>query len=160
MLPMSGKIRYDVDAKIGEGSYSTIYRGVNTKTGALVALKNMRIKKYDAGLPPDVIRELECNKLLKSPYVLELMDYYTKEGGITLVYDYMPSDLAILLNALTKPLLEFQVKALMLMILKGIDYCHKKGIMHRVSINLKFRILNLLIFLLTSMVKSSLEILV
>jgi len=154
---MSGKIKYDVDVKIGEGSYSTIYRGVNTKTGALVALKNMRIKKYDAGLSPDIIRELECNKLLKSLYVLELVDYYTKEGGITLVYDYMPSDLAILLNALTKPLLEFQVKALMLMILKGIDYCHKKGIMHRVNVVLNFRILNLLISLLINMVRSSLE---
>eukprot|EP00826_Nyctotherus_ovalis_P060750 TRINITY_DN8557_c0_g1_i7.p1 TRINITY_DN8557_c0_g1~~TRINITY_DN8557_c0_g1_i7.p1 ORF type:complete len:144 (+),score=28.59 TRINITY_DN8557_c0_g1_i7:76-507(+) len=132
MLPMNGKVRYEVDTKIGEGSYSTIYRGVNTRTGALVALKNMRIKKYEAGLPPDVVRELECNKLLKSDYVLELLDYYTKEGGMTLVYDYMPSDLAILLNALTKPLLEFQVKAAMLMILKGIAYCHQRGIMHRV----------------------------
>ena len=92
MLPMSGKIKYDVDIKIGEGSYSTIYRGVNTKTGALVALKNMRIKKYDDGLPPDVVRELECNKLLKSPHIVQLADYYTKEGGVTLVYDYMPSD--------------------------------------------------------------------
>lgn len=134
MLPMSGKVRYEVDTKIGEGSYSTIYRGVNTKTGALVALKNMRIKKYEAGLPPDVVRELECNKLLKSDYVLELLDYYTKEGGMTLVYDYMPSDLAILLNALTKPLLEFQVKAAMLMILKGLAHCHQRGIMHRVRV--------------------------
>jgi len=133
MFPKSDSKRYERGEKIGEGSYSTIYRGIDTKNGNLVALKRMRIKKYDAGLPPDIIRELECNKLfLKSPYATQLLDYFTKDGGITLVYEYMPSDLTTLLNSLIKPLFEKQVKSIMYMILKSLDFCHSNKIMHRV----------------------------
>ena len=93
----------------------------------------MRIKKYDEGLPADVIRELECGKLLKSPYVVKLLDFFTKEGGIILVYEYMPSDLYTLLTSLTMPLLESQIKAIIWMIVKSVAYCHEHRIMHRVK---------------------------
>ncbi len=32
---MANKKRYETDSKIGEGTYSTIYRGIDTKTGSL-----------------------------------------------------------------------------------------------------------------------------
>jgi serine/threonine protein kinase len=100
--------------------------------GSLVALKKMRIKKYEDGLPSDIIRELECNKLLVSDLLVRLQDYFTKEGTVILVYEYMPSDLHTLLSALTKPLFPAQVKSLLYMLLLSVRYCHNQHIMHRV----------------------------
>eukprot|EP00831_Metopus_contortus_P032927 TRINITY_DN26491_c0_g1_i2.p1 TRINITY_DN26491_c0_g1~~TRINITY_DN26491_c0_g1_i2.p1 ORF type:complete len:312 (-),score=29.20 TRINITY_DN26491_c0_g1_i2:51-986(-) len=91
----------------------------------------MRIKKYDDGLPDHTVRELECAKRVSPEFAVPLLSYFPLDGSIVLVYEYMPSDLNCLLGALVKPLLEGQVKTLMLMLLRGLRHCHAQGLMHR-----------------------------
>ncbi|KFM61377.1 Cyclin-dependent kinase 20, partial [Stegodyphus mimosarum] len=43
----------------------------------------------------------------------------------------MPTDLSILLRDTENPLTESQIKAYLIMLLKGVAYCHSVGIMHR-----------------------------
>ena len=48
-----------------------------------------------------------------------------------LVFEYMLSDLSQVLRNAEKPLTEPQIKAYMLMLLKGVEYCHQNSIIHR-----------------------------
>ena len=45
---------------------SEVYLSSFSRSGRHVALKKMKLKKFEEGLPKDVIRELEALRLLKS----------------------------------------------------------------------------------------------
>jgi serine/threonine protein kinase len=37
--------------KLGEGTFSNVYKGLDTRSGEFVALKQIKIRKADDGLP-------------------------------------------------------------------------------------------------------------
>ena len=51
-----------------------------------------------------------------------------------LVFEYMLSDLSEVIRLAERPLTEAQVKSYMLMLLKGVAFCHENNIMHRVGV--------------------------
>ena len=54
--------------------------------------------------------------------------------GFVLVFEYMLSDLSEVVRNSERPLSEAQIKSYMLMLLKGVAFCHENNIMHRVSV--------------------------
>lgn len=64
--------------------------------------------------------------------IVNLFDVFSYGAGVVLVFEYMPTDLSILLRNTENPLTDSQIKAYLIMLLKGVAYCHKLGIMHRV----------------------------
>lgn len=52
--------------------------------------------------------------------------------GFVLVFEYMLSDLSEVIRNSQRPLTESQVKGYMMMLLKGVAFCHENSIMHRV----------------------------
>jgi serine/threonine protein kinase len=51
--------------KIGEGSYGVVYKAKHRLTGALVALKKIRLESEDEGVPATAIREISLLKELQ-----------------------------------------------------------------------------------------------
>ncbi|XP_072286511.1 cyclin-dependent kinase 20 isoform X2 [Pyxicephalus adspersus] len=51
--------------------------------------------------------------------------------GFVLVFEYMLSDLSEVIRNSDQPLTEAQVKGYMMMLLKGVKFCHENSIMHR-----------------------------
>lgn len=49
-----------------------------------------------------------------------------------LVFEYMLSDLSEVIRNSQRPLTASQVKGYMMMLLKGVAFCHENSIMHRV----------------------------
>ncbi|KAJ3195749.1 Cyclin-dependent kinase 20, partial [Irineochytrium annulatum] len=60
-----------------------------------------------------------------------LREFFPSGAGFVLVFEFMLSDLAEVLRNATQPLTEAQIKAYMLMLLKGVAFCHENDIMHR-----------------------------
>ncbi|XP_023222521.1 cyclin-dependent kinase 20-like [Centruroides sculpturatus] len=96
---------YNVLGRIGEGAHGVVMKARHIANGSVVALK-----------------------------VVELLDVFPHGSGIVLVFEYMPTDLSVLLRDADHPLLESQIKSYMQMLLKGVAYCHSHGILHRVCI--------------------------
>ena len=65
--------------------------------------------------------------------VVKLREVFPHGTGFVLVFEYMPSDLSELIRLAEHPLTEAQVKSYMLMLLKGVAFCHENNIMHRVG---------------------------
>lgn len=63
--------------------------------------------------------------------VVKLIDVFPYGTGFVLVFEYMLSDLSEVLRNSTRPLTEAQIKSYMLMLLKGVAFCHENSIMHR-----------------------------
>ena len=50
---------YRIIAAIGEGTYSQVYKAVDQRTDTSVALKRVKIRKAEEGVPKEFIREVE-----------------------------------------------------------------------------------------------------
>ena len=65
---------------------------------------------------------------------MKLREVFPHGSVIVLVFEFMFSDLSEVIRNFDKPLTEAQIKTYMLMLLKGVAFCHENNIMHRVSV--------------------------
>ena len=66
--------------------------------------------------------------------VVKLREVFPHGSSLVLEFEYMLSDLSEVIRNTDKPLSEGQVKSYMLMLLKGVAFCHENNIMHRVGV--------------------------
>jgi serine/threonine protein kinase len=122
---------YRLVEKIGEGTYGTVFKAVDQRTDMLVAVKKVKIRKADDGLPKEFLREVESLKYLSHPNVIKIYEVFVGRTNINIVYELMELDLEAFINRLNRPLTLLEIKIIMRMILSGLDSMHKMGLMHR-----------------------------
>ncbi|PNT75479.1 hypothetical protein BRADI_1g33217v3 [Brachypodium distachyon] len=129
---------YDQVEKVGQGTYSNVYKARERSTGRVVALKKVR---FDTAEPESVrfmAREMRILRVLDHPNVMGLDGIATSRmhRSIYLVFDFMASDLSRLLLLPSRPnhhppLSLPQIKRYMKQLLEGLHHCHERGILHR-----------------------------
>lgn len=129
-LQPSSHTRYCVLEKVGEGSFSQVFRAVDRQDGQLVALKKVRLRDTRA-LPAGAIREALSLQQLAHPNVLPLHDLYTHGSNLILVLPFLPYSLAGLLGSRDAPLPEAHARSLARMMLQGLAACHAQRLLHR-----------------------------
>ncbi|CAM9258433.1 unnamed protein product [Laminaria digitata] len=79
-----------------------------------------------------LFRELRALQALEEcAHVVRLLDAFPEGSNTVLVLEYMPSDLAKVLDGATCPLGEGHCKAYATMLLRGLAYIHARGLLHR-----------------------------
>lgn len=76
--------------KLGEGTYATVFRGRSKLTGALVALKQIRLEQEE-GAPCTAIREVSLLRNLRHANVVTLHDIVYTDRTLTLVFEFVVS---------------------------------------------------------------------
>eukprot|EP00009_Paramoeba_aestuarina_P006020 CAMPEP_0201510182 /NCGR_PEP_ID=MMETSP0161_2-20130828/2983_1 /ASSEMBLY_ACC=CAM_ASM_000251 /TAXON_ID=180227 /ORGANISM="Neoparamoeba aestuarina, Strain SoJaBio B1-5/56/2" /LENGTH=396 /DNA_ID=CAMNT_0047905323 /DNA_START=227 /DNA_END=1414 /DNA_ORIENTATION=- len=125
---------YEIHEKIGEGTYGHVYKAKHKATKSWVALKQLlNFPEEEDGIPFTSIREIKFLKRLKGyPNVINLLDtFFSEDGKLCLVFDWMEHDLSALLSSLPSPLSLKHVKCYMFQILKGLNEIHSSNLMHR-----------------------------
>ncbi|KAL0754643.1 hypothetical protein Bca101_092311 [Brassica carinata] len=92
--------------KIGQGTYSSVYKARDLETSQIVALKKVRFANMD----PDSVRV---------------------SGSMYLIFEYMEHDLAGLASTPGVKFSEAQIKCYMKQLLHGLEHCHSRGVLHR-----------------------------
>lgn len=123
--------RYQKLEKLGEGSYGIVYKAQNRYTNEIVALKRIRIDIEDRGIPASALREISLLKELVSPYIVRLYDIIYSETKLTLVFEYLDSDLKKFIEDQGGDLDMKTTKALMRQLLYGVGFCHHHRVLHR-----------------------------
>ena len=59
--------RYRIIEKAGEGTHSEVLKAVDQQTGELVALKKIRIRKTEDGMPIEFVREVHSLQRVVHP---------------------------------------------------------------------------------------------
>ncbi|CAG8452407.1 6768_t:CDS:10 [Paraglomus occultum] len=85
--------KYQKIEKLGEGTYGIVYKAQNRDTNEIVALKRIRLDNEEEGVPCTAIREISLLKELKHPNIVRLHDVLHTEKKLTLVFEYLDSDL-------------------------------------------------------------------
>ncbi|KAM4701509.1 cyclin-dependent kinase 18 [Discoglossus pictus] len=116
--------------KLGEGTYATVFKGRSKLTENLVALKEIRLE-HEEGAPCTAIREVSLLKNLKHANIVTLHDIIHTEYSLTLVFEYLDSDLKQYLDNCGNLMCMHNVKIFMFQLLRGLSYCHRRKILHR-----------------------------
>eukprot|EP00931_Biecheleriopsis_adriatica_P121455 TRINITY_DN96542_c0_g1_i1.p1 TRINITY_DN96542_c0_g1~~TRINITY_DN96542_c0_g1_i1.p1 ORF type:complete len:322 (+),score=80.25 TRINITY_DN96542_c0_g1_i1:115-1080(+) len=126
--------RYEVrEPKVlGEGTYGKVYKAVNKQTQQVVAIKRIKLNpEEDEGVPSTALREVAVLKDLKSEYVVKLFEVFCSPSKLTLVFELMENDLKKYMKALGRPLDTKDIKCLCWQMVKGLEVCHARRIIHR-----------------------------
>ncbi|ORZ40543.1 CMGC/CDK/CDK7 protein kinase [Catenaria anguillulae PL171] len=126
--------RYRRDVKVGEGTYAKVYRGFDTQTQRTVAIKEIRVglmMQSDMGMDLSAIRELKVLQELHHPNVVDLIDVYRNGMSLNLVLEYLDTDLEKVIKDKSLTFKDADIKSWMLMMLRGIAWCHKNWVLHR-----------------------------
>lgn len=122
--------KYQKLEKVGEGTYGIVYKGKNRKTGEVVALKMIRLEAEDEGIPSTAIREISLLKLLEHPNIVRLHDVVHSPSSLTLVFEFLDSDLKKFIDT-SHGLLPNSIKSFLYQLLQGLAYCHVNKVLHR-----------------------------
>jgi serine/threonine protein kinase len=127
----SGLERYQRLSKVGDGTYGVVYKAKDKQTGGMVALKKIRLEAEDEGVPSTAIREISLLKHLKQPNSGTLHNSIYENGRLYLVFEYLDQDLKRHMDHTEGMLNPDLVKSYMYQLLKGMMFCHSRGILHR-----------------------------
>ncbi|KAK4483906.1 hypothetical protein RD792_011115 [Penstemon davidsonii] len=124
---------YEKLCKIGQGTYSSVYRARDLKTDQIVAMKKVRFVNMDPESVRFMAREICILRKLDHPNVMKLEALVTSRisGSLYLVFEYMEHDLAGLLASPKVKFTESQIKCYMKQMFLGLEHCHSRGILHR-----------------------------
>ncbi|RDX64067.1 putative serine/threonine-protein kinase, partial [Mucuna pruriens] len=119
--------------KIGQGTYSNVYKAKDTLTGKIVALKKVRFDNLEPESVKFMAREILILRHLDHPNVVKLEGLVTSRMSCSLylVFQYMDHDLAGLATSPTIKFTESQVKCYMHQLLSGLEHCHNRHVLHR-----------------------------
>lgn len=119
--------------KIGEGTYSSVYKARDLIHGKIVAIKRVRFDNLDQESVKFMSREILILRRLDHPNVIKLEGLIasTTSSSLYLVFEYMEHDLTGIASLPGLKFTEQQVKCFMKQLLSGLEYCHSNGVLHR-----------------------------
>jgi serine/threonine protein kinase len=123
-------LRYQLLDKLGEGTYANVFKGRDTETNAIVALKIMKLDCQEEGIPSTTLREMSILRSVSHVNILTLRDVSARPGHLMLVFDYLQSDLRKLL--ISKGFLSVdECRCFGFQLLCGLYVLHSHRVMHR-----------------------------
>ncbi|KAF3535907.1 hypothetical protein F2Q69_00023518 [Brassica cretica] len=119
--------------KIGQGTYSSVYKARDLLDNKIVALKRVRFDLSDLESVKFMAREIIVMRRLDHPNVLKLQGLITASASssLYLVFEYMDHDLVGLASIPGINFSQPQVKCYMKQLLSGLHHCHSRGVLHR-----------------------------
>ncbi|MED6118267.1 hypothetical protein PIB30_000888 [Stylosanthes scabra] len=132
LVPRSAE-SYKMIDKVGQGTYSNVYKALDRETREIVALKKVRFNTSEPESIKFMAREIMILQRLDHPNVLKLKGLATSrmQYSIYLVFEFMQTDLTRIISHSEERLTEPQVKCYMQQLLSGLQHCHERGILHR-----------------------------
>ncbi|GAB2274788.1 hypothetical protein Dimus_009562 [Dionaea muscipula] len=119
--------------KIGQGTYSSVYKARDLLYDKIVALKRVRFDNLDPESVKFMAREIAILRKLDHPNIIKLEGLIISPTTDTLylIFEYMEHDLRGLASLPGLKFTEPQVKCYMMQLLRGLDHCHSNGVLHR-----------------------------
>ncbi|CAN9185458.1 unnamed protein product [Alternaria alternata] len=119
------------ESVVGSGTYGKVFKGVHVYTKDMVALKKIRMEGERDGFPVTAIREVKLLQSLNHANIVNLREVMVEKNDCYMVFEYLSHDLTGLLNHPTFKLEQSHKKDLAKQLFEGLDYLHRRGVLHR-----------------------------
>jgi cyclin-dependent kinase 7 len=136
-MDMDERSKYIKGKKIGSGQYADVFEAtLVSDRSKLFAIKKIKIaaESADVGISYDSLREIRFLQELNHPNIIKLHAVFsTKDQNLNLVLEHLPQgDLLVLVQDTARTrYTPADVKAWMMMMMRGVWFCHQNFILHR-----------------------------
>ena len=122
---------YKYGRLLGKGAFGKVNLALHLASGRLVAIKSFNKKKLTTKRAKRKIKtEIEALSKLRNPFCTQIYDYFETETHILIIMEYVCGDLLGFIRKRAK-ISESTAKIIFKQIIKGLQYIHKKKIVHR-----------------------------
>lgn len=114
--------------------FAIVYKARDTIIPRIVAVKKIKIGSREEardGINRTALREIKLLHELQHENVIGLLDVFGHKSNVSLVFDFMDTDLEIIIKDPKIVLTPANIKAYMIMTIKGLEYLHLNWILHR-----------------------------
>jgi len=120
---------FELLAKLGKGSYASVYKARDTRDGSVCAIKVLEIELEDTKA---LIKEIRILKNCNSEYIVKFKGSYLKENHLWLVMEYCGlGSVCDIMSICHKKFTEPEIVGVLVQALRGLDYLHKLRMIHR-----------------------------
>eukprot|EP00775_Hariotina_reticulata_P009871 gene9871-10029_t len=131
------KFNWTMGKLIGSGAFGSVFSALNTDTGEMVAVKQVSFAKDKAlqGRVAEHIKALEAEvevlKTLQHENIVRYLGTERTEDALHIFLEYVPEGSIASMLAKFGALPESVIRLYTAQLLRGLEYLHQKGIMHR-----------------------------
>ncbi|EKG18814.1 hypothetical protein MPH_03830 [Macrophomina phaseolina MS6] len=119
------------ESVVGSGTYGKVFKAIHVYTNDKVALKKIRMEGERDGFPVTAIREIKLLQSLNHENIVKLQEVMVEKNDCFMVFEYLSHDLTGLLNHPSFKLEHSHKKDLAKQFFEGLDYLHRRGVLHR-----------------------------
>ena len=119
------------ESVVGSGTYGKVFKAIHVYTKDLAALKKIRMDGEKDGFPVTAVREIKLLQSLKHDNIVSLQEVMVEQNDCYMVFEYLSHDLTGLLNHPTFKLEPSHKKHLSKQLFEGLNYLHRRGVLHR-----------------------------
>ncbi|ODM97546.1 Cyclin-dependent kinase 7 [Orchesella cincta] len=133
-VKLSSDKRYEKIDFLGEGQFATVFKAKDLEEDKIVAVKKIKVgskAEFSDGVNRTALREIKLQQELHHPNILGLLDVFGLRSNISLVFDFMDTDLEMIIKDTKIVLTPGNIKAYTIMTLQGLEYLHSHFILHR-----------------------------
>jgi len=134
-MTQSKPTRYEKVEFLGEGQFATVYKAKDLQNkNNIVAVKKIKLgNRAEAkdGINRTALREIKLLRELQHENIIGLLDVFGQKSNISLVFDFMETDLEVIIKDTNIVLTQPHIKSYMIMTLQGLEYLHSLWILHR-----------------------------
>lgn len=119
---------------LGIGSYAQVFKAFDVNTGELFAVKRMFYNpnnKMQTKFVTDLDSEVRILKGMKNKHIVKYLGSELIQDAFCIYLEYLPGGSLAKLIYNLGPLPEVTIRAYLIQILKGLDYLHNSGVIHR-----------------------------
>ena len=129
--PTTDQNFYKYGRVLGKGAFGKVNLALHLASGRLVAIKSFNKKKLTTKRAKRKIKtEIEALSKLRNPFCTQIYDFFETDTHILIVMEYVCGDLLGFIKKMGK-ISESTAKIIFKQIIKGLQYIHKKKIVHR-----------------------------
>lgn len=125
---------YEKLNRISEGTYGVVYRARERESGAICALKKVKLDKEREGFPLTSVREINILLSLDHPNIVGVSEVVVGASldSVFMVMEYADHDLrGVMEGRMAQPFSTAEAKTLLLQLLSGVAYLHERWVLHR-----------------------------